>query len=384
MTLLRAILCCGFVLWVGCSRRVQTPFPEFEAVELSEAMHRLPTHVQARESWARAILAALEQNRLHASLPAYCSVVAVVAQESNFEPNPKVAGLPRLVRQRLEEDAGKFGPLGRVALDKLLQARRKGSTLTFDQRIARLKTERDVDVLFRDLLGYTREEFPATFAAANVIGQLFSATALEDLNPITTAGSMQVSVRFAQEWAEAQGRKEEVRETLYTLEGGLYYGVGRLLSYEASYEDTLYRFADYNAGLYASRNAAFQEAVRRLVGGELVLDGDLLAYDRHARPLDKETRSQSAILRFRDRYFPNLSSGRIRDDLLLEKSPEFEQTPTYRAVRRIFQDRAGTPAPYARLPEVAIRSVKMTRDRSTAWFAKSVQAHFQACASRVP
>jgi hypothetical protein len=368
----------------ACARNTRPEPPLPPRVTLQQATQLVPPDEKDREGWAQDVLAALEAHRQYPSAQTVCSVLAVIEQESGFEPNPAVPGLARIVQERLEAYASKLGPLGPPTIKALLEGKAPGETQTFEQRLKQVKTERDLDRVFRELLEYYETEHPKTYTAAQLASALFKSSRLEDLNPITTAGSMQVSVRFSADLAGGDEQAERrVREELYTRGGGVYYGTARLLGYEALYDDPIYRFADYNAGFYASRNAAVQAQVSRLMGIKLVQDGDLLAYDKQGEPVDEDSNSLKALLAFRERYAADdLSERRVRKDVLHEKEREFEETDTWEAIKRTYQQVTGEAAPYAQLPTVTIRSPKLSGDRSTAWFAQSVNKRYQRCMGR--
>jgi hypothetical protein len=379
------VLGLGLVALLGaCARNTRPEVPLPPRVTLRQATQLVPPDEKDREGWAQDVLAALEAHRLHPSAEAVCSVLAVIEQESGFEANPAVPGLARIVQERLEAYADKLGPLGPPTIKGLLEGKAPGETQTFEQRLKLVKTERDLDRVFRELLEYYETEHPKTYTAAQLASALFKSSRLEDLNPITTAGSMQVSVRFSADLAGGDEQAERrVREELYTRGGGVYYGTARLLGYEAHYDDPLYRFADYNAGFYASRNAAVQAQVSRLTGIKLVQDGDLLAYDKQGEPVDEDSNSLKALLAFRARFAPeDLSERRVRKDALKEKEREFEETDTWQTIKRSYQEVTGEAPTYAQLPTVTIRSPKISGDRSTAWFAQSVNKRYQRCMGR--
>jgi hypothetical protein len=368
---------------IAGSACVTTPkVPEPPRMTVAEVSARIPTRVSDREGWATDVLAALEQQHRPADPDTVCQVLAIIEQESNFQANPAVPGLPRMIKTELEKRVEKLGPLGPPALRELLSGKAPGTKLSFEQRLDTLKTERDLDLLFRDILDHYRERFPAPLKALDLFGALFGASP-DDFNPVTTVGSMQVSVEFAEKLADRERREvSTVRDELYTRSGGVYYGTARLLAHEAAYTQPLYRFADYNAGVYASRNAALQEQVATLLKLELVLDGDLLAYDKHGEPLSRETNTSKAIVTFAQRFAPELTERRIRRDLEEEKTARFESTDTWRAIKRVYAQRMKADPPYARVPEVTLKSPKLTSDRSTAWFAKNVDLRYQRCLGR--
>jgi Protein of unknown function (DUF1615) len=359
--------------------QLQPPAP-LTAVEIGAL---IPSRVHDRGGWGEAIANALAANELPSERATACAVIAVIGQESGFDADPAVPGLAALAAARIDRYKARLGPFGDPLFNRLLSGRAPDDARSFQERLRGLRTERDADVLFRDLLAYYQVNHPALFTAAEWAGTLTDLDGLADLNPITTVGSMQVSVRFAEEWARAHKGKTDtpggVRDALYTRAGGVYYGTARLMAYPVHYDRPLFRFADYNAGLYTSRNAALQAQLSRLSGRTLTLDGDLLSYDRSGKPHDQESASERAVQAFAQRYAPRLSAGAIRRDLLREKTIDFESTDTYRTLETVAAQTLHPPGDYATLPQVAITSPKFKGKHSTAWFAESVDRRYQTC-----
>lgn len=366
----------------GVSSTPEPSVPPPPRLSQQQITKLIPTHVKEREGWARDVLTALEAEEVFPSPMTVCSVLAVIEQESGFQADPAVPNLSRLVRKRLEDHADTLGPLGRKALSSVLSGKAPGQKRTFDARLRAVRTERDLDRLFRDMLAYYEAEYPTTFATMNLASSLFSSRRLGDLNPVTTAGSMQVSVRYAVEKEGEDADPVKVRESMYTREGGVRFGTARLMGYEAAYAQPLFRFADYNAGLYASRNAALQAQVSQLTQVPLTLDGDLQLYDKNGVPRSEDSKSLTALLSFRRHHAPELSENQVRRDVKKEKREDFESTETFRAVKRAYANQTGESPAYAQLPQVTLQSPKLKGERTTAWFARSVDARFQKCQTR--
>jgi Protein of unknown function (DUF1615) len=336
--------------------------------------------VQDANGWAMDLHDVLEVHQLPQSKENICAAIAVIDQESGFVADPAVPGLGKLSEQALRSKFGKIPIGGAIAL-KWLENNPSPQT-SFMTRIRNAKTERDLDLAYRALVDYAgRTTSLDTVVRLGLLNKL-----IEDRNEIDTAGSMQVSVKFS--LAQAKKRRwlpmtlddvYGVRDQLYTRHGGMYYGVKQLLGYDTGYSQKIYRFADFNAGRYASRNAAFQKLVSTLTGIELALDGDLLSYDKDGNAIKTVTSSEKAVRQAVAKHKLGLTNDDIRKDLRQEKQADFTATRTFTGLQAAFKTAKGKPAPFAIIPDIVLSSPKLSRGFTTARFAESVNKRYQAC-----
>lgn len=371
----RAALLLGVVL-AGCVK--PRPPPKNPGLKVDRVAAFVREDVADKRGWAVDVRDALRAAGRPVKPATVCQVLAIIEQESGYAADPAVPGLGKVVSGELDALFAKLGPVGAPVRRALLDHVAEGASATFEERLAGLRTEREADLLYREIVDFHRARHPRLAKAMDVLAP----NLVERHNPITTAGSMQVKVDWALARPESEDLSaERLRDLLYTRRGGVLYGTIRLMDHRADYDSPRYRFADFNAGPYASRNAQLQAMVAELTGQELALDGDMLIYDKKGRPARQDSNSLQAVLAFAE-GIPELSERQVRRDLQLEKEERFDETDTVRAIRRAWRESAGQRAPTARMPEVALDSPKMKSGRTTAWFADNVMRRYEACRAR--
>jgi len=380
ITLSLALVGCGDGNWWS-----QKDEPEFKAEQIKRV---IPTRVNGRESWANDIDDIMEKLGIPKTKENVCSIVAVVDQESNFVADPVVPGLGakavKEVNTRLNEKfEEKLGTTigGQVAgyFEDVLKNQPSPDN-NYMSQMRKVRTERDLDLLYRQIFDFMASHYhvSALTGAAKLVGQDIG----EKMNPITTLGSMQVLITYAQDHKRSRMNTNELRDDLYTQYGGLYYGIHRLMMYPADYNKSIYRFADYNSGMYSSRNAAFQSMLNDLTPKELDLDGDLLLYNKDGSPRAVLSQSEKELISVFAQNNVLVTPRQIRSDLKKEKEKSFEDTQTYIAVKKLYKTKTGKEPIYAIMPQVIISGPKLSRDYNTNWFASRVNGRYETCMQR--
>jgi Protein of unknown function (DUF1615) len=322
----------------------------------------LPIGIRDRAGWNADIAGAFTKLDLPPTRENVCAVVAVIEQESDFHVDSVIPGLGRIALRTLDERAARAGvPLVLVhaALDL-----KSANGRTYRERIRAAKTEKDLSDIYEDFTGRVP------------LGRRLFAS----WNPIRTRGPMQVNVAFAERFEEVKpypyyDPRRGLRDQLFTRRASIYFGVAHLLDYRAPYDHRyLYRFADYNAGQYASRNAAFQRAASVIAGTPLTADGALLPGDPNARGAGTTERLLRDIA-----GKLSLSDGRIHEALERGTAESFERTALYRRVFMLADRRSGRALPRAVLPRIRLEGPKIVRPLTTAWYARRVNERFEGC-----
>ncbi len=350
----------------GCASEERLPdtLPARPADVQAKIGKLLPETLRDKHAWAVDIYAAFAALEIAPTAANTCAVLAISEQESGFRADPAVPQLAKISWDEIDNRAKRMGIPAfavRIAL-KISSPNGK----SYGERIDAAKTERDLSEIFEDLIS----EVP--------LGQRLFA----GLNPVRTGGAMQVGIAFAERHAKARGYpypvSGSIRREVFTRRGGLYFGIAHLLDYPADYDRALYRFADFNAGRYASRNAAFQNAVSLASGIPLELDGDLIL---HGAISDSAPGSTERAVRAIGKTLA-LGQDDIRDALELGERQAFGKSTLYERVFALAERMERKPLPRAVLPQIDLHGPKIKRKLTTEWFANRVDGRHQRCLER--
>jgi hypothetical protein len=367
---LRPIARCGGLLplvgltivLTSCASGPPNPAAPSMSPEQARAMieKSLPLTASDRAGWAADIYAAFTVLGIQTTRETTCAVVAVTEQESGFHVNPVIPGLPAIAWREIDSRAQRAGVPSIIVHTALQLSSPTGRT--YGQRIDAARTEKDLSDIYEDFIG------------AVPLGP----TLFAERNPIRTRGPMQVNIAFAEQFSASKPYpypvQSSIADEVFTRRGSLYFGTAHLLYYSAAYDSYVYRFADFNAGQYASRNAAFQAALSVASGISLAPDGALLPHG------EKDPgRTELAARALGERL--NMSDGAIHAALEQGKSAAFERTSLYQQVFALADQAQGRAVARAVLPRIQLHGPKISRKLTTEWYAHRVDQRFHSCLS---
>jgi hypothetical protein len=347
----------------GCANERSVSPRQASATAGRELIGRsLPEKLTDRSGWAADLYADFTALGIEITPQNTCAVAAVIAQESGFQVDPVIPDLGPLAWREIDRRAEHL-LIPHTLIYSALQLK-SADGHTYSERIDRARTEKDLSDIYEDLIGSVP------------LGRAL----FENHNPIRTRGPMQVNVAFADRYSALKpypfAVKVSVADELFTRRGSLYFGIAHLLAYRAPYDRYLYRFADYNAGQFASRNAAFQSAIGLLANKSLVPDGALLPHDTGGVFLGN---TESVVRTLGDRL--DLSNSEIHSALEQGRAEEFEGSALYRRSFALAEQAAGSSLARAVVPRIELQGPKLSRKLTTAWYAHRVDDRYNRCLS---
>jgi hypothetical protein len=352
----------GTLLLSSCAIRPPPHPPTQTSPDQARALieRSLPRVLADRGGWTADIYEGFSAQGLEPNHESVCAVVAVIEQESSFRIDPIIPRLGTIAWREIDARAERAG-VPRLIVHGALQLKSPNGR-SYSDRIDSANTEKDLSDIYEDFIG------------AVPMGQ----TLFAGKNPIRTRGPMQVNIAFAEQYANARPYpypvKLSIADEVFTRRGSVYFGIGHLLAYPAVYDQYLYRFADYNAGQYSSRNAAFQMALSKASGINVTPDGALLPHDSDSKdPGSTELAARALGARLR------ISDSAIHSALEQGRAKSFEQTGLYEHVFALAEHRTGQSPPRAAIPRIKLQGPKISRDLSTDWYAHRVNDRFERC-----
>jgi len=357
----RAALLTALAMLAGCTTSPRAPDAPSPAQVRADIERRIPAATADRAGWAADIQVSFASQHIAPTPENVCAVLAVIEQESGYKADPPVANLPAVARREIDRRAAALH-VPKFMVDAALKLASTDGR-SYGERLARVRTERELSELYEDMIG-----------RVPMGRRLFAGR-----NPVQTGGAMQVGIPFAE--ANADGYPwpvgGSIRREVFSRRGGLYFGIMHLLGYDTPYTRKVHRFADYNAGWYASRNAAFQNAVSVATGLPLSLDGDLLV---PGAPLDRPGSTERAVRTLSARI--GMDERDIRQALERGDRLAFGESALSARVFAIADAAAGRPLPRALIPDIRLDSPKITRELTTEWFATRVDERYRRCLQR--
>jgi Protein of unknown function (DUF1615) len=360
MRRLLCLLLCVLVV-TSCAYKPVAPPQTSSPIQGRELIWRLlPVSLSDRDGWTGDIYQGFTSLGIAPTQQNICAVVSVIAQESSFRTDPVVPELGTIAWREIDRRAAHaLVPSGVV--HSVLQLKSPNGH-SYSERIDAARTEKDLSDIYEDLI------------ASVPLGR----TLFENRNPIRTRGPMQVNVAFAEHSPALKDYpypvKTSIAEELFTRRGSVYFGIAHLLGYRAPYDSYLYRFADFNAGQFSSRNAAFQQAVSAATRQALVADGALLPHDEGSSAVGS---TESAVRSLEGQL--DLDRAAIHGALEQGRSEEFEGSVLYRRTFALADQAQGHALPRAVLPRIDLQGPKLKSKLTTAWYAHRVEQRYDRC-----